>query len=77
MIRLELYLRGHLFQSTEIPMLEYESELNFQQNTEMRKHEIMREVNQLKAMYYNQICKCNFDFEIIAFIPSKLNLELV
>ena len=77
MSKLQLYLRGALFQETDIELPEYQQldeneQKNFELNCQMRIDFVKAESTKLKLQYLRQVLKCNNEFEIYLVTGSKI-----
>jgi len=79
MSKLQLYLRGTIFQELEIKIPPHQSDLvddpavNFEMNVELRSEFIKAEALKFKIQYLRQIIKCNYEYEIYLQVESKID----
>lgn len=73
-----LFLKGEPFQTIEIDLLPWDKKLskdkvrNFQLNVTLRKYQVDSNIQALKALYWKQIQKVNYDYEVMVILQSKI-----
>lgn len=71
-MKLELYMNGILYNSLEIDQVEFIADVfRFDYRVERNKERVEAHVSQLKAHYFQQICKAK-NFEIFLIAESKM-----
>lgn len=73
-IKIQLYLRGKLFQEEDIEIMRHANSLSFPDNVELRSDLLNFHIKRMKAMYHRQIDKLGGDYEIYLQVQSKINL---
>jgi len=77
MSKLQLYLRGAMFQQMDIELPAYQhlddnEQKNFELNCQLRTEMVQAEAIRLKIQYLRQIIKCGYEYEIYLVADSKV-----
>ena len=73
MAKLSIYLRGVLFDETEIKMPDNNDELSFEENCKIRELYLKLQIELFKIKYIRQILKMEKKYKIFLNVKSKAN----
>lgn len=72
-IRIELYLKGWLFQYETVAAYDHDDRLSFQNNVELREYIVKIATEKMRILYSKQIEKSEGRYEIFVVFPSRPN----
>lgn len=76
MAKLSIYLRGVLFDETEIEMPCNNDELSFEDNCKIRELYVNYQIDLFRIKYTRQILKMEKSYKIFLKVDSKINSDM-